>query len=104
VSEIFAAGKKQIIMAEHLQFNLVEGNFAPEEAATVVLSLINNKINFHELDVFRQHERGETDSNRSLRRISELTESRKHVLGLLERAKNEGLKISVNGMIEIAAS
>lgn len=99
----FCSGKTKNIMAEKLEFNLVLGNYTPEEAATVLLSLINSKINYHELDAFRQRERGEGDPRRSQRRIAELTESRTKVRGLLERSEKEGLRISVKGVIEVAA-
>lgn len=95
--------KTKNIMAEKLEFNLVLGNYTPEEAATVLLSLINSKINYHELDAFRQRERGEGDPKRSERRIAELSESRAHVRSLLERSKKDGLRISVKGVIEITA-
>lgn len=90
-------------MAEKLEFNLVLGNYTPEEAATVLLSLINSKINYHELDAFRQRERGEGDPKSSERRIVELTESRSQVRSLLERSKSDGLRISVKGVIEVTA-
>lgn len=91
-------------MAEKLEFNLVLGDYSPEEAATVLLSLINSKINFHELDAFRKRERGEGDPQRAERRITELTESRTRVRGLLDRSNKEGLRISVKGVIEVTAA
>ncbi len=95
---------KHSFMAEQLEFNLVLGNYSPEEAATVLLSLINSKINYHELDAFRQHERGEGNPQKSQRRIEELAESRSQVRELLERSEEKGLTISVKGVIEVTAS
>jgi hypothetical protein len=95
---------KHSFMAEQLEFNLVLGNYSPEEAATVLLSLINSKINFHELDAFRQHERGEGCPERSKRRVQELTESRQQVRGLLERSKQDGLTITLKGVIQVTAA
>jgi len=91
-------------MSEKLEFNLVLGSYTPEEAATVLLSLINSKINFHELEAFRRRERGEGDPGRSERRISDLTESRREVRHLLERSQAEGLTVSVRGVIEVTAA
>lgn len=91
-------------MAEKLDFNLALGNYTPDEAATVLLSLINSKINYHQLDVFRQHERGDGDGQRSKQRIEDLTTSREKVSQLLERSQKEGLRISVRGVIEITAA
>ncbi len=95
---------KDNIMAEKLEFNLVLGNYSPEEAATVLLSLINSKINFHELETFRQVERGEGHPERSKRRVQELTESRQQVRGLLERSKQDGLTITLKGVIQVTAA
>lgn len=97
----FCILEKLNIMTEKLQFNLVLGNYSPEEAATVLPSLINNKINFHELDIFRLNERGEGNSDRSEHRIGELTESRKQVRLLLEQCKKDGLRVSVKGVVEV---
>ncbi len=91
-------------MAEKLDFNLVLGNYTPDEAATVLLSLINSKINYHQLDVFRQQERGDGDGQRSKQRIEDLTTSREKVSQLLERSQKDGLRISVRGVIEITAA
>ena len=61
-------------------FHLVKGQFAPNEAREVLLSLIDSKIQFHELQIMRKKARGDGDIEAAKARIETLLMNREHVL------------------------
>lgn len=44
-------------MKTNLNFDLINGTFQPAEAKNVLFTLIKDKINFHELEMFSAYER-----------------------------------------------
>lgn len=85
------------------QFELIKGEFSPEDAKEIISHLIQEKINFHNNRSFSQILRSGNGCEWSLTRIEELKESKEAIKVLLDTAKEEGksLKIKSNIIIEI---
>ena len=43
------------------QFKLIQGDFSPQDAKTVLMSVINSKINFHNLNAFSEFVKNNED-------------------------------------------
>lgn len=61
-------------------FHLVKGTFTPDEAREVLLTLINCKIQYHELQIMRKKARGESDIQPSIERIVSLMRQRDQII------------------------
>ena len=79
----------------------IEGRFNPEEANTLLLTILKNKIDFHELKNIQSKEREGSTDNNALQRIQELKESRMHALELLKTAVLENKKLQIESEIKI---
>ncbi len=91
-------------MENHYDFKLIDGVFAPSEAEKVLISLINNKINYHHLEDFSNHIRFNNDLSHSKKRVLELNQAKDGIKKVLELAKENGYNLSVNSTIEITFS
>lgn len=89
-------------MENNFQIQLIDGEFTPSGATKVLLSLINNKINYHSLESFSNEIRFEKDLSNSKKRIQELEEAQVEILALLEKAEEAGTKLKIKSVIEIA--
>ena len=65
-------------------FHLIKGQFSPAEAREVLLSLINYKIEYHELKMMSDLARGTALSEANMRRIEELKNSRLQIIELTD--------------------
>jgi adenine C2-methylase RlmN of 23S rRNA A2503 and tRNA A37 len=83
------------------QFKLIQGDFSPQDAKTVLMSVINSKINFHNLNAFSEFVKNNEDCEISKRRISVLSSSIKDINKLLEESERNGKRLKINGDITI---
>ena len=83
------------------QFKLIQGDFSPQDAKTVLMSVINSKINFHNLNAFSEFVKNNEDCEISKRRISVLTSSLEDINKLLEESDRNGMRLKINGDITI---
>lgn len=85
--------------------NLIDGVFSPNEAKDVLVTLIRNKINFHNLEIFSLEERNGKDIERSQKRLAELKKNNEKLIEIIQYAeKNEKtLKVFSSINIEITA-
>lgn len=88
-------------MENKYQYKFIEGDFSSEEAKTVLMTLINNKINFHNLNLFSDYVKNNGSSEKAKKRIAELTITRDAILELMEKAEKEGKKLSIKSDISI---
>jgi hypothetical protein len=65
-------------------FHLIKGQFSPAEAREVLLSLINYKIEYHELKMMSDLARGTALSESTMNRIEELKNSRRQIIEFTE--------------------
>lgn len=81
---------------------LVKGTFTPSEATDVVLSLLNEKINFHKLQRLRWCEgHFGADTSYADQRIAELEAEKVIARNFIRQAREEGRCLKINGTLEI---
>jgi hypothetical protein len=80
---------------------LVNGDFDPDKAKEILFSLVNNKISYHQLEIFSIGERNSGDLEPSKSRITELEESKTLISLEIEKAKEKGKKIRIVGSLQI---
>lgn len=81
---------------------LIDGVFSPQAAEKVLTTLINSKINYHNLEDFSNHIRFNKDIAHSKKRIAELNEEKEKIKNLLEYATANSLDVVVNSLVEIS--
>jgi hypothetical protein len=80
---------------------LIDGTFSCEEARTILMALIADKIQFHHQDNWSRKERfGEFDEDSS-RRIEQLNQTREDLAALIDDAGASGEQLVINCSIEI---
>lgn len=81
---------------------LVKGEFTPSEASHVIMSLIDEKINFHKIQRLQIWEgnhkckTGELDG-----RIKELENEKDIVRDFINNMRGQGKNLNINGILEI---
>jgi hypothetical protein len=83
-------------------FKLIEGVFTSEEAGNVLTTLINSKIDHHNLEDFSSHIRFNKDISNSKKRLMELNETKEEIKKLLKVAEGKGLNLVIRSTIEIS--
>jgi hypothetical protein len=84
------------------QFELIQGEFTPEDARDIVINLIQKKINFHSTRNFSNFIRfGSAEEEWSLKRIEDLKKSEEEIRNLINQAKAEGKKLKIQSDISI---
>jgi hypothetical protein len=83
------------------KFAMVKGKFTAGDAKEVLLSLINHKINFHELKNFSAEERFGKKDKHSLERVKELREMKSRVLELIDEAEKKGQQLRIDSLVKI---
>jgi len=82
-------------------YRLIRGVFSPDDARELLLTLIDNKISFHQLNNRSRRERfGEIDPA-VVKRVDELRQSKADIATLIEQMGALGMKLSINCNIEI---
>ncbi|MFV8368113.1 hypothetical protein [Flavobacterium sp. LB2R40] len=88
-------------MKKEYQFKLIEGQFEPSEAGKVLFSLINSKINFHNLEVFSSQIRYNQENLHSKIRLEALTDASEYIKELIEEASAKDLVLRIDSVIQI---
>lgn len=83
------------------KIKLVEGEFCPGDSADVLLSLIADKIKFHNLQKLLIKEENDPKLIRAERRIGELKEARKSVITSILKARDEGYSLKIEAAVNI---
>ncbi|WP_245620831.1 hypothetical protein [Roseivirga seohaensis] len=92
---------KETMSLLNKQFELVRGEFSPEDAQDILNHLITKKINFHKLKNFSHEIRyGKPDEN-SLKRINELKTAKAELIAWIDCAKMEEKNLQVNSSVSI---
>jgi hypothetical protein len=81
--------------------NLIKGDFAPREAAEILLGLLNSKINFHNLKNWSSKERLGKPDALSEQRLKYLKETQEKLKVFLEEANSLQKNVTINSTIEI---
>jgi hypothetical protein len=83
------------------KFQLINGEFNHDDAKNIILSLINSKIQYHQLEIFSMQERYGIEATHSINRIEELKLNTRDVKEIIKEAESLGLKLKVNSIVEI---
>ncbi len=90
-------------MENSFEFKLVQGSFTPEEAVRVLLSLLQNKISFHNMEALSTQIRFGGDVSRSERRIQELEKIGESLTDFLTEAGHQEKTLLIEGTFAIKA-
>jgi hypothetical protein len=89
-------------MEKEYQFKLIEGQFAPSEAGKVLFSLINSKINYHNLEIFSNQIRFDEENPHSKIRIKSLSDAAEYIKELIKEGSLKDMDLKIDGAIQIA--
>ncbi len=82
-------------------YRLIDGAFLPGEAREVLMSLIQDKISYHQRnDLSRRERLGDNDPPGG-KRIDELRATREELDGFLAEAERRGMQLSIRCNIDI---
>lgn len=96
------SGKNENIQSLH-EYPLIEGVFTADDATTVLLALINSKINFHQLESFGLQIRSGNASAHSEQRVKALMQMKEDIRQLIQEARENGQVLSIQSDIRITA-
>ncbi|MFY7741134.1 MAG: hypothetical protein ACOVQR_00680 [Flavobacterium sp.] len=88
-------------MKKELTFDLINGNFLPEDAKSVLLNLVKYKISYHELELFSAAERFGKDLPHSKTRIAQLKQSMGDVENFFNAMEKNEISISISAKVEV---
>ncbi len=82
---------------------LVKGEFTVSEASDVMMSLIDQKINFHQKQRLQKWEQNHKDNSEEIDdRIKQLEKEKEVAKTFIANAKNSNKTIAINGILEIS--
>jgi len=83
------------------EYALIDGTFSAGDASKILLEIINNKINFHNLQIHSITERFGGDTSLSEKRIKKLIKTGTALKKVLAAAEKKGQRVDVYCPIEI---
>ncbi|GGF69499.1 hypothetical protein [Wenyingzhuangia marina] len=85
------------------KIQIVKGDFTPSEASQVIMSLIDEKINFHKIQRLQKWEQNhQFDTNNLDNRINQLIKEKEIAKTFITKSENLNCNMSINGTIEIS--
>lgn len=99
---IFVKKLENMIDSIKHEFQLVEGEFSSEDALKLLMSLLNNKINFHQLESFSNQIRNGNDFSHSKKRVEYLKQSIEDIKLVLKDAEENGKQLKIDSVIKIS--
>ncbi len=82
-------------------FQLIEGTFDAHDAAEVLLSVLSDKINFHEVQIISCEERNSEGGVYSKKRFDELRKVRDEVTTMVQDARKKGYRFEISSRVDI---
>lgn len=82
-------------------FLLIGGKFTPADAAEVLLSLLNDKIKFHTVQLLNLKDTDRVDYLNSENRINELKVAKGRMTEIILDARTQGKQLKIHSTIEI---
>ena len=77
----------------------MEGKFNIQDATSIVLNFYNTKIVYHNQQLLRMGEEGNTDVGEIEQKITVLNQTKQEIIDFLANAKKEGKMVGIEGMI-----
>jgi hypothetical protein len=87
-------------MAEK-NIDFINGVFDKTEAAEILLSVINDKIRFHNVSILGIKERSDGDSMHSEVRLEQLTKAKEEIMRMFRLECDQNSKIKIKSTISI---
>lgn len=87
--------------SDHNSYRLISGEFHPDEAREILMTLIEDKIGFHERNNWSRREH-QLDTTEGEKRIAALRQTKADIVALLDGAAEDGESLSINCNIEIS--
>lgn len=84
---------------EPIQF--IAGTFQPDEARDILMTLINDKINFHKKRIFSAMERFGAEDELSKQRLPKLIQIRETMSNIIKEAAQQNKILTVHSTIHI---
>lgn len=88
-------------MASSQNFTLIDGTFSAPDAASVLFSLIGDKIRHHQLLLFSNEERYGADITNSKIRIEQLKAMKAEIAELIREAREGGMELELSSEIKV---
>lgn len=88
-------------MEQQHTYKLIDGEFKPSDAKSILFTLVNSKINFHRLESFGITIRTSGDISFHENRIKELAQTNVDIKKVMDYAAENKLRLKINGTIEI---
>jgi hypothetical protein len=88
-------------MEKFHSFKLVDGQFNATEAANILFSLINSKMNYHNIQAFSIEGRFNGDVAHLNKRVEALKSASEDLKEVLDYASENRLELKIDGVINI---
>lgn len=88
-------------MKKKEEIKLIDGDFSAQEAKLILMNLLNNKMQFHQLKNISSLERFGKEDEIATKRIPELEESIKIVLKLFQDAEMKEGIITIKSVVTV---
>lgn len=98
---------KELIKPEKIKqkIQLVKGNFTPSDASFVIMSLIDEKINFHKIQRLQKWEGNHhANTNELDDRITELEKEKEIAREFIAKTRKLKGNLKINGILEITVA
>ncbi len=89
-------------MSNENSFYLIKGEFSPEEAREVLLSLFSFKIQFHENKLLSDRIRGIDNEEKSLNRLRDLRASKNKIQELLSQYSDLNSQLQIEAEVQFS--
>lgn len=88
-------------MKKEHQFKLIDGEFSPSEARSILSNLVSSKISFHSAESFRITIKTSGDTSFHEKRIKELKQTTTDIKQVMAYAAENNMRIKINGTMEV---
>nr|WP_294774636.1 hypothetical protein [uncultured Flavobacterium sp.] len=83
------------------EIKLIDGVFTPNEAKSILVTMIDNKINYHKLDDFSFHIRTNRHPHHSKQRVEELLETKAQLRSWIDLIQEHSTELKIKGTVII---
>jgi hypothetical protein len=90
--------------SEKKSYRLISGVFQPDQASQLLMTLIQDKLSFHQRNNWSRRERFGESEEAGTKRMGELRQTKADMAALIEEAKADGMALTINCNIEITLS
>lgn len=82
-------------------FELINGEFLPEEGREILQNIFSSKIQFHQMKNFSSHERFGKNDETAIKRIPKLNNNLNEILKIIKEAEKNGECVEIKSEVVI---